>query len=95
MLREFPDRLEYCFTMIPVQHKYWAPGSWAGVPSEALTAIEQICHVRDIEIDGYQHRLERTLLESVDVSFEGEDERARPERRKCNAIGRIEIEFDA
>ena len=30
---------------------------------EALTAIEQLCHVRDIEIDGYQRRIERTLAE--------------------------------
>jgi hypothetical protein len=63
MLQEFPDRLEYCFAMIPVEHKHWTPGSWDGVPSEALTAIEQICHVRDIEIDGYQRRIERTLRE--------------------------------
>jgi hypothetical protein len=34
------------------------------VPSEALTAIEQLCHVRDIEIDGYQERFRRTLREA-------------------------------
>jgi hypothetical protein len=33
------------------------------VPSEALTAIEQLCHVRDVEIEGYQRRIERTLAE--------------------------------
>jgi hypothetical protein len=33
------------------------------VPSEPLTAIEQVCHVRDIEIDGYQVRFHRTLAE--------------------------------
>jgi hypothetical protein len=34
------------------------------VPSEALTAIEQLCHVRDIEIDGYQGRIRRALAEA-------------------------------
>jgi hypothetical protein len=33
------------------------------VPSEPLTAIEQLCHVRDIEIDGYHVRFRRTLAE--------------------------------
>ena len=33
------------------------------MPSEALTAVEQLCHVRDIEIEGYQRRIERTLTE--------------------------------
>jgi len=35
------------------------------VPSEPLTALEQLCHVRDIEIDGYQRRIRRTLAEST------------------------------
>jgi hypothetical protein len=38
--------------------------SWDGVPSEAFTAIEQVCHVRDIEIEGYHVRFDRTLRES-------------------------------
>ena len=28
-----------------------------------MTAVEQLCHVRDIEIEGYQRRIERTLTE--------------------------------
>jgi len=34
------------------------------VPSEPLTAIEQVCHVRDIEIEGYHVRFRRTLAEA-------------------------------
>jgi hypothetical protein len=41
----------------------WAPASWEGAPSETFTAIEQICHVRDIEVDGYQRRFRRLLDE--------------------------------
>ena len=33
-------------------------------PSESLNAIEQICHVRDVEIDGYHIRFQRMLTES-------------------------------
>ena len=62
-LRAFPDLLEAHFALFPQGRRNWAPESWDGVPSEALTAIEQLCHVRDIEIEGYQRRIERTLAE--------------------------------
>ena len=62
-LRAFPGELEAHYALFPATHSHWAPPSWEGVPSEALTAIEQVCHVRDIEIEGYQYRLERTLAE--------------------------------
>jgi len=62
-LRAFPDLLAAHFASFPEGRRHWAPASWDGVPSEALTAIEQLCHVRDIEIEGYQRRIERTLAE--------------------------------
>jgi hypothetical protein len=62
-LAAFPQRLEAHYAAIPSEFKHWAPPSWDGVPSEPLTAIEQVCHVRDIEIDGYQVRFRRTLAE--------------------------------
>jgi DinB family protein len=62
-LRTFPDLLEAHFGQFPESRRHWAPASWDGVPSEALTAIEQLCHVRDIETEGYQRRIERTLVE--------------------------------
>lgn len=63
-LAAFPEQLEAHFTAIPAGFRHWAPASWQGVPSEEFTAIEQVCHVRDIEIEGYQVRFERTLKES-------------------------------
>ncbi len=63
-LAAFPDQLEAHFSAFPGEFRHWAPASWDGVPSEPLTAIEQVCHVRDIEIDGYHARFERTLRES-------------------------------
>ena len=63
-LAAFPDQLEAFYAAVPLRRVNWAPASWDGIPSESLTAIEQVCHVRDIEIDGYQDRIARTLAES-------------------------------
>ncbi len=63
-LRSFPAALEAHYAAIPAGFAQWAPPSWDGVPSEPLTAIEQLCHVRDIEIEGYQLRFRRTLDET-------------------------------
>ena len=62
-LAEFPQHLAAHYAAIPVEFKHWRPASWAGIPSEHYTAHEQICHVRDIETDGYQERFRRTLDE--------------------------------
>jgi hypothetical protein len=63
-LAAFPAQLEAHYAAIPAAFKNWAPPSWDGIPSEQLTAIEQVCHVRDIEVLGYHVRLRRTLDES-------------------------------
>lgn len=63
-LEAFPRQLEAHYAAIPEAFKHWAPASWEGVPSEPFTAIEQVCHVRDIEIEGYHVRIQRTLAES-------------------------------
>jgi len=62
-LAAFPAQLEAHFALFPAEFRHWAPPSWDGVPSEPFTAIEQLCHVRDIEVDGYQVRFRRTLEE--------------------------------
>jgi hypothetical protein len=62
-LESFPRALEQHYAAFPDEFVHWAPSSWDGVPSEPFTAIEQICHVRDIEIEGYQVRFRRTLEE--------------------------------
>lgn len=62
-LAAFPQQLEAHYNAIPAGYERWAPSSWEGVPSERLTAIEQVCHVRDIESEGYHVRFQRTLQE--------------------------------
>jgi hypothetical protein len=64
-LAAFPAELEKHYAAFPPRYVHWTPPSWEGVPSEAFTAIEQICHVRDIEIEGYQVRFRRTLEEDT------------------------------
>jgi hypothetical protein len=51
-----------------------SPTSSAG---ERLSALEQACHLRDIEIDGYQVRLRRTCQETrpLLVSLDGASSR--------------------
>jgi DinB superfamily len=63
-LAGFPEQLESHYVAIPAEFKHWAPPSWEGVPSEPFTAIEQICHIRDIEVDGYHVRFRRMLEET-------------------------------
>jgi hypothetical protein len=71
-LANFPQQLEAFYEAIPAAYKHWTPPSWEGIPSERFTAIEQVCHVRDIEIEGYRLRFRRPLeednplLESID-----------------------------
>ena len=64
-LAAFPAQLEQHYAAFPRYFVHWAPPSWEGVPSEAFTAIEQVCHVRDIEIDGYHVRFRRSLDEAT------------------------------
>jgi hypothetical protein len=62
-LKSFPDQLEQFFAVVPRNYLHWVPDTWDGIPSESFTAIEQICHVRDIEVDGYHVRFRRLLRE--------------------------------
>lgn len=66
-LADFPQQLEAHYALFSPELRHWAPDSWEGVPSEAFTAIEQVCHVRDIEVEGYHVRIRRTLTEDTPV----------------------------
>lgn len=62
-LRAFPRQLAEHYQAFPAAFRHWTPPSWDGIPSERFTALEQVCHVRDIELEGYQVRFQRTLKE--------------------------------
>lgn len=73
-LAAFPSQLEAYYASFPAELVNWQPQSWQGIPSEAFSALEQICHVRDIEVEGYQSRIHRTLAEDNPLlpSLDGE-----------------------
>jgi hypothetical protein len=75
---------------------HWTPDSWEGVPSEQFTAIEQVCHVRDIEIEGYHLRFTRTLNEDLPLLPSIDSETVAKERNYGAAdTARVFAEFRA
>jgi hypothetical protein len=95
-LADFPRALEQHFAAFPPGFVHWSPTSWDGVPSEPFTAIEQICHVRDIEIEGYQLRFRRTLSEESPLLPSVDSETVARERDYGRAdASRVFAEFRA
>ena len=62
-LSEMPKQFERVFRLIPPSYLNWQPESWESIPGESFSALGQACHLRDIEIDGYQVRIRRMLAE--------------------------------
>lgn len=62
-LAALPAQLEAYYVEIPAGFANWAPPDWNGIPGERFTAIEQLWHVHDVEIDGYHQRFRRILGE--------------------------------
>jgi len=74
-LAAMPDRLEAAFRLVPRSHHHWRPASWDAIPGEQFSAVGQVCHLRDIEVDGYHVRIARMLAEEDPslVSVDGYD----------------------
>ncbi len=62
-LAAMPDRLAAALRRIPENRRGWEPPSWEGIPGEKFPALGQVCHVRDIERDGYHVRFARMVAE--------------------------------
>ncbi len=62
-LSAMPDRLDATFRLVPRERWSWQPPSWEGIPGERFSPLGQVCHVRDIEVDGYHVRVARMLAE--------------------------------
>jgi hypothetical protein len=62
-LRAFPETLRAFVATVPDEALDWRPKSWEGIPSEELTIRQQLCHLRDIEAEGYIVRFQRVLAE--------------------------------
>lgn len=78
-LAAMPDRLEGAFRRVPAELQSWEPHSWEGIPGERFSPLGQVCHVRDIELEGYQVRIGRMLAEANPalVSLDGYELAAR------------------
>jgi hypothetical protein len=63
-LSSMPQQFERAFRLVPRSRLNWKPESWDGIPGETFSALEQACHLRDIEVDGYHLRIRRMLEES-------------------------------
>jgi hypothetical protein len=62
-LAAFPRQLAGYFAEVPPAFVCWTPEDWSGIPSERFSALEQLWHVHDVEIDGYHRRFRRILDE--------------------------------
>jgi len=62
-LAAMPSELERLMRLAPRERWSWEPASWDGIPGERFGLLGQACHLRDIEIDGYQLRFRRLLEE--------------------------------
>jgi hypothetical protein len=71
-LDAMPAQFARLYRSVPADRWDWRPASWEACPGETFTAREHVCHLRDIEIDGYQIRIRRTrdeqrpILEPLD-----------------------------
>ena len=63
-LEAMPESFAALYACFPAEALRWQPKSWDGMPGETFCAADQACHVRDIEIDGYQVRIQRVLSET-------------------------------
>lgn len=66
---------------MPDGYAHWTPDDWEGIPSERFSPLGQLCHVRDIEIDGYHVRLRRMLEEDRPLLVSLDSDALASERR--------------
>ena len=85
-LRTFPRTLHSFIVDIPQNAFDFRPVAWDGIPSELLTIRQQICHLRDIEADGYFVRFSRVLREA-DPTLDSIDTYELVERRNYDQTG--------
>jgi hypothetical protein len=90
-LERTPLQLEDVARLVPSNRWTWEPSDWEGFPGERFSAVGQLCHLRDIETDGYHVRIRRMLDEAEPdlVSLDGYElarERRYPEQDPGRAL---------
>lgn len=59
-----PEQVEALLRLVPEGRLDWMPDSWEAVPGEMFSVLGQVCHLRDIEVEGYHLRIRRMLSET-------------------------------
>jgi hypothetical protein len=74
-LERMPRELEQAIAAFSDEALRWKPDEWGGSPGEGFSALEHVCHLRDIEADGYHVRIRRLLEEEAPslVSIDGSE----------------------
>jgi hypothetical protein len=90
-LERTPSQLEDLARLVPADRWTWEPSDWEGFPGERFSAVGQLCHLRDIESDGYHVRIRRMLEEKQPelVSLDGyqlADERRYAQEEPARAL---------
>ena len=62
-LEHAPDEFARLLAAVPAGAWDFTPASWAECPGEHFSARGNLCHLRDIEVEGYQRRFARTRAE--------------------------------
>lgn len=83
-----PDLLEAAFRAVPQRYRDWQPTSWEGIPGEHFSALGQVCHVRDIEVEGYHVRIARLLTNAIGLL--GHCKTCQPLLQSCNSALKLE-----
>lgn len=68
-LEQMPEELVRAVRAVPEAQLCWLPETRGGSPGETFSAIEHVCHLRDIESEGYHVRIRR-MLEETEPSLE-------------------------
>lgn len=58
-----PGEFERLLRALPPETWDFKPADWAECPGERFSVRENLCHLRDIEVEGYQRRFARTRVE--------------------------------
>jgi hypothetical protein len=91
-----PDELDALLRAFPRDRLRWTPPDWNECPAERFTALGHVCHMRDIERDGYHVRLARVIDEELPdlVSIDGY-ELARTRRYDDDSLDQALADFRA
>ncbi len=62
-LERAPEEFARLLAAVPAGGLDFTPASWVECPGEHFSVRENLCHLRDIEVEGYQRRFARTRAE--------------------------------